>query len=165
MKAILKQLFSLILPFTVLVVVPYLIEDQWRNPSLFIFIAGLVFISVGLSILGQTISMFIRIGKGTLAPWNPTTKLVISGVYAYVRNPMISGVAITLLGESLFFYSLNIFIWLVAFFIINTVYFILSEEPGLEKRFGADYVEYKRNVPRWIPRLTPWKQAEPVVMK
>jgi len=65
-----------------------------------------------------------------------------------------------LLGESLLFHSKNIFTWFVLFFIINYVYFILSEEPGLEKRFGAEYLEYKRNVPRWIPRLKPWKPEE-----
>jgi protein-S-isoprenylcysteine O-methyltransferase Ste14 len=45
------------------------------------------------------------------------------------------------------------------FFAINHVYFILSEEPGLEKRFGQEYLEYKKNVPRWIPRLKPWNQG------
>ncbi len=161
MKAVSKQLFSLVLPFNALIIVPYLIEDRWQFSSRILFIAGLVFISFGLTILSLTVSMFIRIGKGTLAPWSPTTKLVIVGMYSHVRNPMISGVAIALMGESLLFSSTVIAVWLAAFFIINTVYFILSEEPGLEKRFGSDYVEYKRNVPRWIPRLTPWKQITP----
>jgi protein-S-isoprenylcysteine O-methyltransferase Ste14 len=50
--------------------------------------------------------------------------------------------------------------WAILVFIINTVYFIFSEEPGLQKRFGEEYVEYKKNVPRWIPRLKPWKPME-----
>jgi protein-S-isoprenylcysteine O-methyltransferase Ste14 len=101
--------------------------------------------------------MFIRFGRGTIAPWNPTRKLVVSGLYLHVRNPMIIGVLTALLGESLIFHSVQIFTWLIAFFIINNIYFVLSEEPGLTKRFGEEYLEYKRNVPRWIPRLRPWK--------
>ena len=95
-------------------------------------------------------------GEGTLAPWMPTKKLVISGLYRYVRNPMILGVLLVLWGESILFCSYRIAIWLVVFFIINHLYFSLFEEPGLIKRFGREYVEYKKNVRRWIPRLKPW---------
>jgi protein-S-isoprenylcysteine O-methyltransferase Ste14 len=107
-----------------------------------------------------TVRMFIRIGKGTLAPWHPTRKLVTGSLYGYVRNPMILGVWTVLIGESIVFRSWNILIWAGCFFIINTIYFILSEEPGLKKRFGAEYEEYKRNVPRWIPRRTAWKPED-----
>jgi len=62
----------------------------------------------------------------------------------------------TLLGESIVFGSLGILICFLLFFIINHIYFIYSEEPGLAKRFGDEYMTYKRNVPRWIPRLRPW---------
>jgi protein-S-isoprenylcysteine O-methyltransferase Ste14 len=103
-----------------------------------------------------TISIFIRIGKGTLAPWSPTKKLVITGIYRYVRNPMIIGVLIVLIGESISILSLKILIWALIFFIINNIYFLFYEEPDLEKRFGNDYKEYKKNVPRWIPRFKPY---------
>ena len=119
--------------------------------------AGLAVTLLGLFIMAQTILTFIRIGKGTLAPWSPTRKLIVGGMYAYVRNPMILGVLTVLLGESLLLSSRPILIWAVLFLLINTVYFILLEEPGLEKRFGDEYREYKRNVPRWIPRRKPWK--------
>lgn len=105
----------------------------------------------------MTISLFIKIGKGTLAPWSPTRKLVIRGMYGHVRNPMIIGVLIVLIGESIAILSLNIFIWTVIFFIINNLYFVIYEEPNLEKRFGDEYQEYKKNVPRWIPRLKPFE--------
>jgi len=101
----------------------------------------------------MTISTFIRIGKGTLAPWSPTRKLVIGGMYGHVRNPMIIGVLIVLIGESIAILSLNIFIWAGIFFITNNFFFVLYEEPNLEKRFGTEYQKYKKNVPRWIPRL------------
>jgi protein-S-isoprenylcysteine O-methyltransferase Ste14 len=157
MHFVLKQLFSLILPFTVLVVVPFAIESNLVVAVDFVFVVGALLAAAGLLFLATTVSMFIRFGRGTLAPWNPTSKLIVSGLYSYVRNPMITGVLTALLGETLIFHSVRIFIWLIAFFIINSIYFVLSEEPGLVKRFGEEYLEYKRNVPRWIPRLKPWK--------
>jgi len=159
-KTFLKQSFSLILPITVLVLVPLAIESNFNFSLNIVSAIGLILLIGGLVILCINISMFIRIGKGTLAPWSPTQKLVVRGMYAYMRNPMITGVLTVLLGESLLFRSKNIFTWFVIFFIINYIYFILSEEPGLEKRFGEEYLEYKRNVPRWIPRLKPWRPTE-----
>jgi protein-S-isoprenylcysteine O-methyltransferase Ste14 len=118
---------------------------------------GLFLIFMGLFIMSLTISSFIKIGKGTLAPWSPTKKLVIVGLYGHVRNPMILGVLIVLIGESILFLSVNIFAWVVIFFLINNIYFRLHEEPNLEERFGDEYREYKKNVPRWIPRQKPYR--------
>jgi protein-S-isoprenylcysteine O-methyltransferase Ste14 len=87
MKAFLKHTTSLILPITVIILVPLYIEDNF-DLSLNVFsIIGLLLGLAGLSILSIT----IRIGKGALAPWSPPKKLVTSGVYAYVRNSMITG--------------------------------------------------------------------------
>lgn len=160
MNSILKQLFSLILPFTVLVIIPLLIEDNLTITLGTLSITGMIIVTAGLAIIVITISMFIRIGKGTLAPWSPTIKLVTNGIYAYVRNPMILGVLIVLIGESFTFQSINIFVWALVFFIINSIYFVVSEEPGLANRFGKEYLEYKQNVPRWIPRLKPWMPSQ-----
>jgi len=66
---------------------------------------------------------------------------------------MITGVFFILLGETFFFHSFSILSLAILFFIFNTVYFILIEEPNLYKRFGNDYLHYKKHVPRWIPRL------------
>jgi len=101
--------------------------------------------------------LFARIGEGTLAPWDPTRRLVAVGPYAYVRNPMISGVAAMLTGEALLFRSLALAGWAAAFIAVNHAYFLLAEEPGLERRFGAAYAEYKQRVPRWLPR---WPRPE-----
>lgn len=156
-----KHIFSFILPITVLIIVPYLIiENPIINFNAITFI-GFAVMLTGLTIMFLTIRMFIRIGKGTLAPWHPTRKLVTASLYGYVRNPMILGVWTVLLGETIVFQSWNVFIWAICFFLINSFYFILSEEPGLQKRFGQEYVEYKQNVPRWIPRLHPWKPRDP----
>ena len=156
MKNLIKHLVSLILPVTVLIIVPFLIEKHIFVRSRFSLYLGLIPVLAGLTIMIITIFSFATVGKGTLAPWNPTRKLVIFGLYRYVRNPMILGVLIVLTGESLILLSLNILIWAIVFFIINTLDFMFSEEPGLEKRFGEEYLEYRKNVRRWIPRLKPY---------
>jgi len=156
---------SFILPFTVLLIIPAVI--LWATGfrigwglglpwDAVIVLAGALLMGSGLYYLSITIWLFISIGRGTLAPWSPTSKLVVIGPYRHVRNPMISGVLMTLLGESIAFGSIGIFICFLLFLIINHIYFIYSEEPGLARRFGDEYLSYKRNVPRWIPRLRPW---------
>lgn len=154
---LLKHLFSLILPVTVLILVPLWIEDDFSINNIYALIGGSILILAGLLVIVLTISAFIRIGKGALAPWSPTKKLVVTGIYAHVRNPMISGVLTVLLGESLAILSLSIFIWAIAFFIINNIYFLMYEEPNLGERFGEDYRQYKSKVPRWIPAMKPYQ--------
>lgn len=152
-----------ILPFTVTVVVPYFIYDKpeggFAAPG-FQIVLGLLLISTGLFFLFWTIFLFRTVGKGTLAPWEPTQKLVVRGPYSYCRNPMISGVFFILIGEALVFSSLAILYWAATFFLINTVYFILKEEPDLQKRFGRNYEEYKKQVPRWLPRTKAYTQPD-----
>jgi protein-S-isoprenylcysteine O-methyltransferase Ste14 len=113
---------------------------------------GLALIAGGLALWAWTVRLFDRIGKGTLAPWDPPRQLVVEGPYGHVRNPMITAVAAILLGEAALFGSLGLLIWWAAFVAVNWVYFVVSEEPGLERRFGEEYRAYRRNVPRWIPR-------------
>lgn len=151
----------LILPFTMAVIVPYLCynaEQALFPPGIGWKILGVILMLGGLSLFSWTVHLFRTIGKGTLAPWTPTQKLVIRGPYQYCRNPMITGVFFILLGEVLFLNSTNILVVAATFFLVNTVYFILKEEPDLHKRFGKDYEDYKQHVPRWVPRLTPYNQ-------
>ena len=157
MKNIINQIISFILPITVLIIIPLNIEDDLSIKSIPNLTGGLVLMCLGIFVMFLTISAFIRIGKGTLAPWSPTKKLVITEMYAYVRNPMILGVLIVLTGESIAISSFKIFHWDLLFFILNNVYFGLFEEPGLAKRFGDEYSVYKKHVHRWIPRLKPYK--------
>lgn len=110
----------------------------------------------GLVIIGWTIASLFVHGKGTPAPWAPPKRLVVSGAYKYVRNPMIIGILMMLAGEALLFNSDPIGLWCAAFFVLNAVSFIFFEEPTLEKRFGDDYRLYKANVRGWIPRLSAW---------
>jgi protein-S-isoprenylcysteine O-methyltransferase Ste14 len=157
-----------LLPFTVTVVIPTLIllSTQSINVgwslmpplNLLPVITGVGFILAGLFLLYQTIRLFATVGDGTLAPWEPTQKLVVVGVYRYVRNPMISGVLSILIGEVLISGSIALLVYFVLVATLNLIYMPLSEEPGLLERFGDDYRVYKQNVPAWIPRRTPWNQ-------
>lgn len=160
-----EHISALMLPFGVAVVLPSLLLFIYPVPLAFFgqslenltrVIVGALVIAVGVLLLAKCIHLFNEIGKGTLAPWSPTKHMVIVGPYRYMRNPMILGVLLILLGESICLYSLPILIWFAACFIINHLYFIKSEEPGLVRRFGEEYEQYKENVPRWIPRRRPW---------
>jgi protein-S-isoprenylcysteine O-methyltransferase Ste14 len=122
-------------------------------------LGGIVLTGLGLTLMVKTITLFATIGKGTLAPWEPPTRLVVRGIYRHVRNPMIIGVFLVLAGESVFFGSFPVFTWFIIVLLGNLIYIPLLEEHGLESRFGEDYVLYKRNVPRWIPRVRPWDQS------
>jgi protein-S-isoprenylcysteine O-methyltransferase Ste14 len=163
----------LLLPFMVTVVIPGVILlltgpdtlGVWQSvPATRVAmpILGGVLLCLGLVLMVATIRLFVMVGKGTLAPWNPTQRLVVQGVYRHVRNPMISGVMSVLLGEAVLAASLPLLGWFLVFVAINAVYIPLAEEPGLAKRFGSDYLTYTQNVPRWIPRLRPWTPDEEV---
>jgi protein-S-isoprenylcysteine O-methyltransferase Ste14 len=150
----------LLLPFTATAVVPVLIlwwtgeTNVWWGSAV-----GVVLIAVGLVFVVWTIRLFSTLGDGTLAPWDPTANLVVRGPYLHVRNPMISGVAFVLAGEAVAFGSMALLVWFAAFVAVNAVYIPLVEEPGLRSRFGEDYEAYRTNVPRWLPRLRPWKPS------
>lgn len=122
-------------------------------PAVAVALLGLALIVAGFSVWLWTVLLFQRIGMGTLAPWDPTSQLVVEGPYRHMRNPMISAVATLLLGEAVFFGSPWILAWAALFVAVNHAFFLLGEEPGLEERFGVEYRAYKRAVPRWLPRF------------
>lgn len=153
----------LILPFNVLVTIPAVILYFYRfdiiSPAFSLeFILMLLLFALGFFLVVWTMRLFASVGKGSPAPWNPIDKLIVTGPYAYVRNPMLLGVFCILFGEALIFQSKALLIYALIFIVINAVYFPLSEEKGLLKRYGEDYAEYKRNVPRFLPRLTPYRK-------
>ena len=155
----------LILPGTVAVAVPalllWLTGGPSGGPSSVAVVAGLLLGLIGLGLAVWTVRLFLTRGRGTPAPWDPPLDLVVEGPYAHVRNPMISSVLMILAAEALLFQSLPIGLWLLAFWVGNMIYFPLVEEAGLERRFGEPYRAYKANVPRWIPRLQPWRPSQP----
>ena len=165
MKYFLRQASAFIAPILFCIIIPYLIvaarPSQAGAPALnplpLLAATGAVVCLAGLVFFILTVRMIILIGKGTIMPWDPTRRLVIAGPYGHVRNPMILSVITIEAGEAILFASVWLALIALLFFIVNAVYFIYSEEPGLEKRFGQEYIEYKQNVPRWIPRLKPWR--------
>lgn len=168
MVTVLRHLLAVVLlPFMVVVVVPRWLltafahhDSRWSPssplrwpPHLF----GVAVFCGGLLLFAWCLALFARVGRGTLAPWDPTQRLVAVGPYQYLRNPMISGVLAMLAGLSIMFSSWVIALWAAVFLILNHLYFRVLEEPGLERRFGESYRIYRANVPRWLPRATPWR--------
>ncbi|HEX6662140.1 MAG TPA: isoprenylcysteine carboxylmethyltransferase family protein [Gaiellaceae bacterium] len=119
--------------------------------------AGAVLVLLGLALVVWTVGLFATVGRGTLAPWDQTKSLVVRGPYRHVRNPMITGVGAILAGETLLFRSWALAVCLAIFAAVNGIYMPRSEEPGLRRRFGAAYDDYRANVPRWLPRLRGWR--------
>ena len=120
-------------------------------------VLGVPFGVGGFALWLWTVRLFARIGRGTLAPWDPTERLVVEGPYAHARNPMITGVVAVLLGEALILGSVAVLVFAAGFVVVNHVFFLAYEEPSMERRFGDDYRRYKDDVPRWIPRRTAWR--------
>ena len=149
-----------LLPGTVAFVVPAVLVASYETEFAFWrALIGVPLVAAGFAMWLWTVRLLARIGKGTLAPWDPTTRLVVEGPYAHVRNPMITGVLSVLLGEALIFGSMAIAIWAAIFALINHVFFLAYEEPAVEGRFGDEYLNYKANVPRWFPRRTAWQPS------
>lgn len=156
------------LPFMVTVVIPTWLAGRNNvhfaaGASLLEMLAeivGMILLAIGVFLFASSLRRFATEGKGTLAPWDPPRRLVLRGPYRYVRNPMISGVIFVLFGESLVLLSKPHLEWALIFLVANFIYIPILEEPQLKRRFGNDYVEYCRNVPRLIPRLRPWHSAD-----
>ena len=99
-------------------------------------------------------------GRGTPAPIAPPRKLVVVGFYRYVRNPMHVGFFAGWTGLWVVFGHANLAALLIACVaVVGVVLFVrLYEEPTLRKMFGAEYEEYRKNVPRWLPRMHAWNK-------
>ena len=87
--------------------------------------------------------------------------LEVEWPYRIVRNPMITAVAAVLAGEALVHRSPRLALWLAVFVVVNQLYFLAVEEPGLERRFGDEYRRYKATVPRWVPRRSSSRRPPP----
>ncbi len=158
----------LLLPVTVTVLVPWWIARADPSPltpprtvaAWLLAAFGLVLLVAGAALFIGSLRRFDSDGHGTLAPWDPPRHLVIRGPYAYVRNPMITGVVLLLLAESALLRSSQHLAWAGIFALINAIFIPLLEEPILRSRFGVEYDEYARHVPRLVPRRRPWCPTE-----
>jgi protein-S-isoprenylcysteine O-methyltransferase Ste14 len=92
--------------------------------------------------------------RGTPVPFNPPRELVVVGPYTWVRNPMMSAVFAGLCGLGMAIHSWSlVLVWTPLFIIIDSIELKVVEEPELDARLGAAYIEYKTRVPMFLPRI------------
>ena len=150
-------IFTILQPGLVAALIPYMIlgeeistriSQQFFNLGIHSF--GIIIFLLGLIIMLWCIASFAIHGRGTLSPIDPTKKLVIIGLYKYSRNPMYVGVILILLGETIYFNSLDLFVYTIFVFVGFHLFAIFIEEPRLRKDFGEEYLKYCERVRRWI---------------
>ncbi len=151
-------LFFVVAPCVMGGVIPWLIGHwQFHLMPQAARIAGIVLVVAGLPGLIDSFVRFAVEGLGTPAPVAPTKTLVVSGLYRHVRNPMYVAVTAVIFGQALLFGDRWIAAYGVVFWLTCHLFVIGYEEPALQQQFGEDYEQYRRVVPRWFPRLVPWK--------
>lgn len=122
--------------------------------------AGVLLIGAGAVVITNSFARFALEGIGTPAPFAPPKNLVVTGFYRFVRNPIYVGIGAAITGQGLLLGQPRLF-GLAALGAVPVVAFVsLHEEPTLARKFGAEYDDYRANVPRWLPRLTPWRQQD-----
>jgi protein-S-isoprenylcysteine O-methyltransferase Ste14 len=144
-----------------LVYLPYWIT-RFRIPAgepLWQMLLGSALIFAGLAPGFESVRRFIYVGRGTLLPTEPTERLVVSGFYRYLRNPMYVGVLVAQTGEAVLFRSRDMAICMAIFALGFYIFVLFYEEPMLMRRHPVEYPRYKSHVPRWWPRLTPWQDG------
>lgn len=154
-------LFFVLAPGTVAGIVPWWIT-RWRLEwvglwPLAIGVIGAFLLLAGIAVLADSFARFAIQGLGTPAPPLPTTHLVVSGLYRYVRNPMYVAVAAVIFGQGLLFGSLPLLTYGVFVCMAFHLFVLTYEEPSLRRRFGAEYLRFCAAVPRWVPRRHPWR--------
>jgi protein-S-isoprenylcysteine O-methyltransferase Ste14 len=108
---------------------------------------------IGASIYFSCAWEFALRGLGTPAPIAPTKLLVVSGLHRYVRNPMYIGAGLVVTGESALFHAPRLMAYAACLCLPVYLFVIFHEEPRLHRQFCTSYDEYRRAVPRWIPRF------------
>jgi len=157
MTAIKTLLWSIFVPGTTAIIVPYLLLysqfDFFRiSLSQFRWL-GLIPIIVGIMLYIWCAWCFTFVGKGTPAPFDPPRELVIKGPYQHSRNPIYVFVVLTLTGEAIFFGATVLVLYAAAVVTFLHLWVVLYEERGLKRRFGSPYERYCERVPRWIRGL------------
>ncbi len=146
--------------FTVVVVgfrtlaVPYWLLPRGTRPVRRGSASGWLLIAAGIALyFACAFWGFALRGRGTPLPLDPPKKLVVEGPYGVVRNPLYWSVALVLLGEAAVFHSVALADCAIVYFVVASLIVLVFEEPELRRTFGAEYEEYCRRVPRWLPRL------------
>jgi protein-S-isoprenylcysteine O-methyltransferase Ste14 len=152
--AIGSSLFFAVAPGVMAGVIPWLLTswDVAGSPPLVVRVVGWALIVAGAAFLIHAFARFVVEGLGTPAPVAPTERLVVGGVYRYIRNPMYVAVATTIVGQALVLGRPALLLYAAAFIAVTAAFVRLYEEPTLAHRYGAEYEEYRRAVPGWWPR-------------
>jgi protein-S-isoprenylcysteine O-methyltransferase Ste14 len=114
---------------------------------------GALITLVGAALAMWCVVSFVRIGKGTPAPFDAPRHLVVRGPYRFVRNPMYIGAALALAGAALFYGSIWLLAYAAGFLLVSHFFVVLYEEPTLKRNFGSEYDDYRHRVHRWWPAL------------
>jgi protein-S-isoprenylcysteine O-methyltransferase Ste14 len=157
-----SALFFVVAPMMIAGLVPWMVT-HWEFQAPFggvelIRVAGAALIILGLPGLLDSFARFAVQGIGTPAPIAPTENLVVSGLYRHVRNPIYVAVVAIVLGQALLFGDARLLWYGALLWLAFHIFVIAYEEPTLRETYGAEYEDYRGHVPRWIPRLTPWRR-------
>ena len=148
-------------PGTVAGLIPWLLTGWEVRDTLWppIRVVGVLLLAAGVAVLLHAFLRFVVEGVGTPAPVAPTKHLVVGGLYRYVRNPMYLAVAATIVGQALALGRLELLLYAAVFAVTVYAFVRVYEEPTLRRQFGEQYEEYRRAVPGWWPRRTPWSAS------
>jgi protein-S-isoprenylcysteine O-methyltransferase Ste14 len=156
-----SALFFVVAPAMLAGVIPWSITHwEFRPPFLAVDatrLAGVALILAGVPGVLDSFARFALEGLGTPAPIAPPRNLVVSGLYRYVRNPIYVAVVAVILGQGVLFADSRLLVYGASLWLFFHLAVIVHEEPTLRQSFGAEYDAYRANVPRWLPRLTPWR--------
>src|SRR3954452_1034328 len=138
--------------------VPYWITGGWDGAGapLALRLVGAALLAAGLGVLALTVIRFAVEGLGTPFPAAPTEKLVVGGLYRYVRNPMYLGVVAIVLGQAALLGRVVLLVYAAILWVVVASFVRLYEEPTLSERYGEQYAAYRRAVRGWWPRAMPW---------
>lgn len=156
-------LFTVLVPGTVTTVLPWLVSDgafpvgELRGGAA--RVVGALLLAIGAAIYFRCLWDFVTRGRGIPAPIDHPKRLVVRGLYRYVRNPMYLGVLLVLIGEAVLFRAPALLSYIAIWLLVVHLFVLLYEEPNLRRRFGADYLRYRARVRRWIPGR-PYRESD-----
>ncbi|WP_029907198.1 isoprenylcysteine carboxylmethyltransferase family protein [Caulobacter sp. UNC358MFTsu5.1] len=158
-----SALFLVVAPGVVAGLVPWWLSGWRFAPPLLGLEAGRwlggALILVAAPVLLEAFVRFALEGRGTPAPVAPTKMLVVGGAYRFVRNPMYVAVVSLILGQALLLGQAVLLAYGAAAWLTMHLFVVFYEEPRLLGDYGQDYETFRRHVPRWLPRLRPWRPA------
>lgn len=160
-----SALFLIVAPGTIAGYLPWLI-GRWRfagdlGASRLLWLTGLALLLAGGAALLECFVRFAWTGLGTPAPIAPPGRLIVTGLYRRVRNPMYVAVVTLILGQALLLGRIDLLGYAAIVWLSFHLFVLGYEEPALRQQFPDDYRAFTAAVPRWLPRLRPWRGTGP----